>query len=144
MSIKLKDLPIEMQKKYVGMIDADGMVRVQYYPQDLAFALSMDDTKIADMWVEVINDIQVLRIVAIPIDKKEDFKTVRVAPKEQTKQTVRRKQTTIKGISGPGPVTRAPNFNSEKPMSIGDRLVEKGKKFMSNKEKPQFMKDAGF
>ena len=144
MVVRLKDLPVEMQKKYAGQIDVDGMIRVQYYPEDLAFALSMNDTKIADMWVEVINDIQVLRIVAIPIDKKEDFKTVRVAPKEQTKQSVRRKQTSIKGISGPGPVTKAPKLDNDHPLTLGEKLVERGKKFMANKDKPKFMRDAGF
>jgi hypothetical protein len=144
MSIKLKDLPIEMQKKYVGQIDTDGMIRVQYYPEDLCYALDMSDTKIADMYVELINNIQVLRIVAIPIDKKEDFKTVRVAPKDQTKQSVRRKQTPIKGISGPGPVTRAPKLDTEQPFKPANKLIEMGKAWMKKKDKPGFMKDAGF
>ena len=141
MSIRLKDLPIEMQKKYAGQIDVDGMVRVQYYPEDLAYALGMDDTKIADMYIEMINNIQVLRIVAIP-QVKEDFKTVRVAPKDQTKQTVRRKQTGGSGFKGP--VRKAPDLDTEQPFKPANKLIQMGEEWMKKKEKPQFMKDAGF
>jgi hypothetical protein len=143
MTMRLKDLPVDMQKKYIGQIDVDGMIRVQYYPEDLAYALGMDDTKIADVYVEMINNIQVLRITAIPIIK-EEFKTVRVAPKDQTRQSVRRKQTGGSGLKGAGPVTRAPKVDNEKPFTPGEKLVGMAKTWMQKKTKPDFMKDAGF
>ena len=141
--MRLKDLPIEMQQKYAGQIDVDGMIRVQYYPEDLAYALGMDDTKIAEVYVESVNNVPVLRIVAVPIDKKQDFKTMRIAPRSQTKGTTRRKTTPMR-LEGPGPVTRAPNLDNDKPYGAADKLIGMGKKWIKNNKKPQFMEDAGF
>ena len=61
---------------------------VQYYPTDLAYALDVGE--IADMWVDNENGRQVLRMRVIP-KKHEEFKTIRAAPKNQSKKTVQRK-----------------------------------------------------
>jgi hypothetical protein len=36
------------------------------------------------------------------------------------------------------------NFNSDKPMSIGGTLLQKGAEWMKRNKKPPFMEDAGF
>lgn len=134
--MRLKDLPLEMQQKYAGQIDVDGMIRVQYYPEDLAILLGIDDTKIADMNIAILNDVQVLQVTAVPINKKTEFKTIRVAPKEQKQASSRRKQT---GLVGHGSGPRAPNVDNDKPIGIAEKLAQAGKKFMSNKNKPPWM-----
>lgn len=75
--MKLKDLPIDLQKKYIGEVDVDGMQRIQFYPQDLEYFLQIGT--IADMHVDVENGTQVLRMTVIPPQPTE-YKTVR-APK---------------------------------------------------------------
>ena len=115
------------------------MEKIQYYSADLSYALDIGE--IADMWVETVNGTQVLRMTVLP-KKHDDFKTVRVAPQSQTKKTVQRRQTQSSGFKGP--VTRAPIIDADKPASIGDKLTQAAKNYMNKKDKPQFMKDAGF
>jgi hypothetical protein len=115
------------------------MEKIQYYSADLSYALDIGE--IADMWVETVNGTQVLRMTVLP-KKHDEFKTVRVAPHAQTKKTVQRKQTSSSGFKGP--VTRAPIIDADKPMNIGDKLTGAAKSWMQKKDKPQFMKDAGF
>jgi len=87
--MKLKDLPIDMQKKYAGEVDVDGMQRIQYYMPDLAYALDIGE--IADAHVDTENGVQILRMTVLP-KKAAEYKTIRAAPKELTRSTVKKKQ----------------------------------------------------
>jgi hypothetical protein len=113
--------------------------RIQYFPTDLSYALDIGE--IADMHVDFENGIQVLRMTVVP-KAKDEYKTVRIAPRKEAKQTVQRKQpvrTTQKA-----PAKQSPVIDADKPFKISDMLIGKGKAFMAKKDKPQFMKDAGF
>lgn len=155
---KMTDQEWEAFKKLTGYNDPEGIAikeqkenekfmkdleRIQYFPADLSYAL--DIGTIADMHVDTENGVQILRMTVVPKEKVE-FKTIRVAPKAATRATTKRKQTAPKTSyrGGPGPVTRAPIIDADKPMSIGDKLAGAAKDWMQKKDKPQFMKDAGF
>lgn len=130
-------------KKRTGIKDPEGekaakekymqdLERIQYYAPDLAYALDLGE--IADMHVDTENGQQILRMTVVPKAKAE-FKTIRTAPKQQTKSTVKRKQTPQQHETRrSGPV-----IDAENPVGIGEKLVGMGKKFMSNKNKPPWM-----
>jgi DNA polymerase III gamma/tau subunit len=61
---------------------------IQYFAADLAYALDVGE--IAEMWVDTENGRQILRMRVIP-KKHDEFKTIRAMPKNQSKQTVKRK-----------------------------------------------------
>lgn len=61
---------------------------IQYHAVDLAYALDVGE--IAEMWVDTENGTQILRMRVIP-KKHDEFKTIRAAPKNQSKKTVQRK-----------------------------------------------------
>ena len=133
--MKLKELPIDLQKKYVGELDIDGMSRIQYYPADLAYNLGLQG-KIADMHVDTENGEQVLRMTVIPLQATE-YKTIR-APKGTVPLPRPKKQ--------PKTARRPAAKGSGK--TVGDVVTEKVKEGVKNwwnkKDKPQFMKDAGY
>lgn len=133
-----KNLDEERQKQEIirrkKMAD---MEKIQYYATDLAYALDIGE--IADMFVVTENGTQILKMTVIP-KKHDEYKTVRAAPVKDTRRTVKRKQLPV--LSGPGPVRM--NKQSEDPDTLGGKLLDMGKKFMAKKDKPQFMKDAGF
>ena len=87
--VNIKDLPQNLQNQVIRG-DSGSMEKIQYFSADLSYALDIGE--IADMYVETINGTQVLRLTVLP-KKVAEFKTIRVAPKEQTKGTVKRKQT---------------------------------------------------
>jgi hypothetical protein len=113
--------------------------RIQYYPTDLSYALDIGE--IADMHVDFENGVQVLRMTVVP-KVKDEYKTVRVAPKKEAQKAAQRKPT--RATPRAEPKTRSPIIDAEKPFKPADRLIQMGKSFMAKKEKPQFMKDAGF
>jgi len=87
--VNIKDLPQNLQNQVIRG-DSGSMEKIQYFSADLSYALDIGE--IADMYVETINGTQVLRLTVLP-KKVAEYKTIRVAPKEQTKGTVKRKQT---------------------------------------------------
>jgi hypothetical protein len=109
---------------------------IQYYPQDLAYALDIGE--IADMHVDFENNIQVLRMTVVPKDKQE-YKTMRVAPAQQAKKAVQRKQP-----KNTAPRVQRAVIDADELNAPGNKLIQMGKNWMQRKEKPQFMKDAGF
>jgi len=111
-------------------------MKIQYFASDLSYALDIGE--IADMHVETLaSGVQVLRIDCLE-KKQDEYQTVKVRPKS-TKNQVKPRKPTGKGITcGNGPVQ--PGTAT----SMGGKLMDLGKKFMSNKEKPNFMRDAGF
>jgi hypothetical protein len=113
--------------------------RIQYYPTDLSYALDIGE--IADMHVDFENGVQVLRMTVVP-KKRDDYKTVRVAPKKEVQKAAQRKPTRVTTRATTKP--QSPVIDADKPFKPADRLIQMGKSFMAKKDKPQFMKDAGF
>jgi hypothetical protein len=87
--VNIKDLPQNLQNQIVRG-DSGSMEKIQYFSADLSYALDIGE--IADMYVDTINGTQVLRLTVLP-KKVSEYKTIRAAPKDQTKTTVKRKQT---------------------------------------------------
>jgi hypothetical protein len=110
-------------------------MKIQYYASDLSYALGIGE--IADMHVETLaSGVQVLRIDCLE-KKQDEYQTVKTRPKT-TKNQVKPRKPSGKGITcGNGPAKPLDN-------TLGGKLMDLGKKFMSNKEKPNFMRDAGF
>ena len=111
------------------------MERIQYFCSDLSYALDLG--KIADMWVDTENGVQVLRMVVIP-KAKDEFKTVRVAPKKQVVQSAKRKQPA--STSPRRAPARAPAIDVDRPAGIGATLMQMGKNYMAKKDPPPWMK----
>jgi hypothetical protein len=103
--MKLKDLPLALQKKFTGCVDVDGMERIQYYPADLSYALGLQGV-ITDMHVDIENNIQILRMTVIPTPA-EEYKTIR-APKGTVLKPTPQKQ---------------PKRPEKKPKSFLEKLV---------------------
>jgi len=126
--LKLSDLSKTDQKRILNN-DPDSLEHIQYFPADLSYALGIGE--IADMHVDTENDIQIFRLSVIPIQAAK-YKTVRAAPVEDTRGTVKRKQTNHVSTG---------RRSGNKPRTVGDAIIEKAKSWLANKEKPQFMKD---
>jgi len=103
-------------------------MKIQYFPSDLSALLGIGT--ISNMFVETVGNSQVLRIECSEAPKDE-YTTVR-ATKGTGKKPEKSKPTR-------GPVT-----NTNKATSIGGKAMEIGANWLKNKEKPNFMKDAGF
>jgi hypothetical protein len=123
--LRFNDLPPEVQKK-MGMTNMNDLDYIQYYPQDLAYALGIGE--IADMHVDIENNIQVLRLTIVPI-KDAKYTTIR-APKGTIPKPQPQKQ---------------PRKPVKKPKTVGDAVTDKVvsglKTWWGKKDKPQFMKD---
>ena len=106
--------------------------KLQYYATDLSYLLDIGE--IADMHVVTLdNGAQVLRIEAI--SKKEDeYKTVKVAP---NKKKPAQKKTQV---SHKVPAQQ----RQDNPATLGNKIIGIGAAWMQKKDKPQFMKDAGY
>jgi hypothetical protein len=132
------------QKKAMEVFMAE-LERIQYFPTDLSYALDIGE--IADMHVDCENGVQILRMTVVP-KKNEEYTTVRVAPPAKAKASAVRKQTAGRKQPGPspGPATKPQRaiIDADKPFKPADKLIQMGKSFMAKKDKPQFMKDAGF
>jgi hypothetical protein len=76
MKIKLSDLPVDVQTKVLEDMEMSNptLEKIQYFPEDLSYAL--DIGKIADMHVDIVNGIQVLRMTIVP-KEKDEYKTVK-------------------------------------------------------------------
>ena len=110
--------------------------KIQYYASDLSYLLDIGE--IQDMHVATTDSgRQVLRITCG--EKKEDdgYRTVKAKPEK--KAAVRKSAS----LSGPGPVRQAPQMR-DNPETLGEKLMVAGKNWLNKKDKPQFMKDAGF
>ena len=125
--VNIKDLPQNLQNQIVRG-DSGSMEKIQYFSADLSYALDIGE--IADMYVETINGTQVLRLTVLP-KKVSEYKTVRVAPKEQTRGTVKRKQT---------PTAKAepvrPKFEMDPATNdsgLASKFAKGAKSFLSNK-----------
>jgi hypothetical protein len=101
----------EQNKRRKKMADIE---RIQYYPTDLAYALNIGE--IADMYVETVNGVQVLRMSVIP-KKHDEYKTVKVAPASAGKKSVQRKQ---------------PDTTKSKAKGLAVKVLEAGKDFLLN------------
>lgn len=99
------------------------MQKIQYFSSDLSAVLGIGH--IENMHVDVVNGAPVLRIECQDV-MKDEYKTVKVS-----KRTIK-----------PARDQKASSQTRDK--DLGGKLIDIGKKFMSNKEKPNFMKDAGF
>ena len=106
--------------------------KLQYYSTDLSYLLGIGE--IVDMHVVTLdNGKQVLRIECL--EKKDDeYKTVKAGDK-QKKQPIPKKPA-ARHHKETGPATN--------PVTLGDKLMTGAKTWFKNKEKPNFMKDAGF
>lgn len=113
-------------------------MKIQYYPIDLAYALGIGE--ITEMHIETLEGgVQVLRIECEKA-KAEHYETVKVTKRASTTQKAPKTRKTRECDYPQEPRTRKP----ESPVTMGDKMMEFGKKWMSNKEKPNFMRDAGF
>jgi hypothetical protein len=109
-------------------------MKVQYFAPDLSELLHIGD--IEEMHVDTDEfGVQVLRIEYYG-KPKEEYKTVKASG---AKRTTRARD--IEVSRGPAKPMR---FNSEKPMSVGSTLLQKGAEWMKRNKKPPFMEDAGF
>ena len=110
--------------------------KIQYYASDLSYLLDIGE--IADMHVVTLDSgRQVLRIDCQ--EKREDeYKTVKTSAKKPQRRA------SSKSAGHPGPVRQPPIIDTEHPESIGNKLMNAGKDWMQRKDKPQFMRDAGF
>lgn len=114
-------------------------MKIQYFATDLAYALDLGE--IVDMHVETLESgVQVLRIDCLE-KKKDEYQTIKARPGAKKNQVKPRKQS---GIVGPGPCRSPPNVDTSKATEIGGKIMDAGKKWFANKDKPNFMKDAGF
>ena len=104
-------------------------MKIQYFSSDLSEALGIG--QINEMHIELLNGVPVLRIDCQDAPLYE-YKTIKVA----TKTKPSRKPVKTARDQTPSPQTRDKD--------LGGKLMDLGKKWMSNKEKPNFMKDAGF
>ena len=112
--------------------------KIQYYPKDLAYALGIGE--IVDMYVENEHGAQVLRIEHLPVEK-EEYETVRVRKDE--KRASSKNAGKIRDRKPAGTSTRQIRGNND-PESLGQKLMTVGKDWLNKKDKPEFMKDAGF
>jgi hypothetical protein len=105
----------------------------QYYASDLSYLLDIGE--IADMHViTTAAGAQVLRIECIPKDE-EEYKTIKAKPGKAPKKPAPKKPRQT-----PAPRER----RTENPATLGDKLMNGAKTWFNNKEKPNFMRDAGF
>ena len=104
----------------------------QYYASDLSYLLDIGE--IADMHVVTLDSgRQVLRIDCVP-KEEEEYKTIKAKPGGK-------KPTAARKARQP----RAPRERrTENPATLGDKLMRSAKTWFNNKEKPNFMRDAGF
>ena len=103
----------------------------QYYTSDLSYLLDIGE--IADMHVATLDSgKQVLRIECLP-KEYEEYKTIKAVPgkKAPAQKKPRRAPATMER-------------RTENPAGIGDKLTNAAKGWFNNKEKPNFMRDAGF
>jgi hypothetical protein len=112
-------------------------MKIQYFSSDLSAAL--DIGQINEMHIELLNGVPVLRIDCQ--DKPlYEYKTIKVTktPASKKRVVLQPLLSSIKTAKDqpPAPQTRDKDLEG--------KLIDIGKKFMSNKEKPNFMKDAGF
>lgn len=112
-------------------------MKIQYYPSDLAYALDIGE--IADMHVEILESgVQVLRIECLE-KKKDEYRTVKVQKKSVPAPKPQRGRSKREAGDRDWQQAKGPRIETTQPMSIGERLLEKGKEIMSNKNKPPWM-----
>ena len=107
--------------------------KLQYYGSDLSYLLGIGE--IVDMHVVTLdNGKQVLRIECL--EKKDDeYKTVKAGEK-QKKPTASKKPASQR--------QHKETKQTANPATLGDKMMNGVKTWFNNKEKPNFMKDAGF
>ena len=106
------------------------MPKLQYYSDDLARLLSIG--KITDMFVVVEDGKQILRIECTA-NPGNEYKTVTTKGTKKTSKPVSHKGSSESRESRPN-----------NPEGLGQKVMGGVKEFMKNKNKPQFMEDAGF
>lgn len=106
-------------------------VKTQYYATDLSYLIGVGE--IVDMHVVTLDGgKQVLRIESFPVEN-EEYKTVKAAPGKTPKTPKKQKQ-----VSAPR------ERRTENPATLGDKITGAAKSWFNNKDKPNFMRDAGF
>lgn len=103
----------------------------QYYASDLSYLIDVGE--IVDMHVVTLDGgKQVLRIECLP-KEEDEYKTIKASPASKTKAPKKPK-------ASPAPRER----RTENPATLGNKLTNAAKKWFNNKQKPNFMRDAGF
>lgn len=109
---------------------------MQYYASDLSYLLDIGE--IADMHVVTLDSgRQVLRIEAMP-KKDDEYKTIKATPGK--KSDARKKESSGRHHHRQEQRERM----RDNPETLGDKLTNAAKTWFSNKDKPNFMRDAGF
>lgn len=103
----------------------------QYYADDLSYLLGLGS--ICDMHVVTLdNGKQVLRIESLPV-QDDEYQTVKAKPGKKAAAPKKPRQ-------APAPRER----RTENPATLGGKITNAANGWFSRKDKPQFMKDAGF
>ena len=108
--------------------------KTQYYASDLSYLLGIGE--IADMHVVTLDSgRQVLRIESLPV-YEDEYKTVKAKPGAAPKKAP--------AVKKPRQASTARERRTENPATLGDKITGAAKTWFNNKDKPNFMKDAGF
>jgi hypothetical protein len=103
----------------------------QYYASDLSYMLDIGE--IADMHVVTLDSgRQVLRIEHLP-KEEDEYKTVQAVPGKKAPAAKK-----------PHKAPAQRERRTDNPATLGDKITGAAKSWFNNKEKPNFMKDAGF